>query len=74
MYGLGIYELAVLFVLGLLIIVPFWVIFSRAGYPGALSILMAIPGINVIVLYIFAFGKWPALARQSVSPGDHRLS
>ncbi len=69
MFSLGIYELAVLFAIVLLMIVPFWVIFSRAGYSGAFSLLMPIPGINVIVLYMFAFGRWPALAdrRQSTS-------
>lgn len=36
-----------------------WRIASKAGYSGALSLLMLIPLANVIVLLIFAFSKWP---------------
>lgn len=69
---LSIYELAILSAIGLMIIVPFWAIFSKAGYLGAFSILMVIPGVNVIVLYIFAFGRWPSLANgKSIPPGAH---
>ncbi len=36
-------------------IIPFWPIFRKAGFSGALSLLMLIPGVNLIVLYIVAF-------------------
>ena len=36
-------------------IIPFWQIFRKAGFPGALSLLMLIPGVNLILLYIVAF-------------------
>jgi len=36
-----------------------WRIAAKAGYAGALSLLMLIPVFNFIVLLIFAFGKWP---------------
>jgi hypothetical protein len=40
----------------------FWRIFSKAGYSGAMSLLILIPGIGaLIVLCILAFGNWPAL-------------
>ena len=32
-------------------IIPFWPIFRKAGFPGALSLLMLIPGVNLILLY-----------------------
>jgi hypothetical protein len=39
-------------------VIPFWRIFSKAGFAGALSLLMIIPLVNLIVLYIVAFSEW----------------
>lgn len=47
-----------------LTVLPFWVIFEKAGFPGALSLLMAVPGINLVVLFFFAFTQWPALRQR----------
>ena len=44
-----------------LIIVPFWVIFAKAGFPRWLSLLMVVPLANLIMLYVFAFSAWPSL-------------
>jgi hypothetical protein len=38
-------------------VVPFWPIFRKAGFSGALSLLMLIPGVNLILLYIVAFSR-----------------
>src|SRR5205814_9640171 len=40
-------------------VVIYWRIFSKAGYSGALGILMLIPIINIVMLCILAFGQWP---------------
>jgi len=40
-------------------IIPLWRILSRIGFPGALSLLFAVPLINIIVLWTVAFTKWP---------------
>ena len=39
-------------------VIPFWKIFSKAGFAGALSLLMIIPLVNLIVLYVVAFSEW----------------
>ncbi len=36
-----------------------WRIFSKAGYSGALGLLMFVPLANLIMLLILAFGTWP---------------
>lgn len=64
----GFFELLVIgaiIVLPVLVltVLPFWVIFEKAGFPGALSLLMMVPGINVIMLFVLAFARWPALER-----------
>jgi hypothetical protein len=41
-------------------VVPAWRIASRAGFPGALSLLMIIPFVNIVLLWVFAFIKWPS--------------
>ncbi len=40
-------------------VVIYWRIFSKAGYSGALGILMLIPIVNIVMLCILAFGQWP---------------
>ena len=48
----------------ILTIVPFWKICSKAGFPGALSLLMIIPVANIILPFYIAFAKWPALEEK----------
>ena len=47
--------------LGLLILglVINWQIAKKAGFSGALSLLMLIPLVNFILLLVFAFTEWP---------------
>jgi hypothetical protein len=47
------------------IVVPFWRIFAKAGFPGALALLMLVPVANLIMLFILAFMEWPALRGKS---------
>jgi len=52
-------------VLGVLLtVLPFWKICTKAGFPGALSLLMLLPIANVILLFYLAFAEWPALQGQ----------
>ena len=48
-----------------LTVLPFWRIFSKAGFHGALSLLMLIPLANVVMLFFLAFADWPALKDQA---------
>ena len=50
--------------LGALLIIPFWQLFSKAGYSGWWSLLMIVPVVNVIALYVLAFSNWPSLAKS----------
>jgi len=56
-----------LFVLVLIpvLLIPYWKIFSKAGFSGWLSVLMAIPFVNLIVLYIIAFSEWKIVPRSA---------
>lgn len=45
--------------LGVLWLVAWAHIFKKAGYSGAMCILLIIPIINAIVFLWFAFSRWP---------------
>jgi len=36
-----------------------WKIFSKAGYSGALGLLMLVPIANLVMVLVLAFGRWP---------------
>jgi hypothetical protein len=48
-------------IFGLILVIPFWQLFSKAGYSGWWSLLMLVPLVNLLTLYVFAFSSWPAL-------------
>ncbi len=42
-----------------IVLVADWKIAAKAGYHGALSLLLIIPLVNIAVFLFFAFGEWP---------------
>ncbi|MBV1702685.1 MAG: hypothetical protein KGQ46_12785 [Hyphomicrobiales bacterium] len=42
-----------------IVVIPYWKIFPRAGWPAPLALLMLFPPLHLIILYILAFKKWP---------------
>ena len=65
-------EIAVILIVTLLVsvataaltVIPFWKICSKAGFPGALALLMLVPMANVVLPFYIAFAKWPALPER----------
>jgi len=47
----------------------YWKIAAKAGYNPALSLLMIVPLANVILLAIFALGRWPIEDRLAALEG-----
>jgi energy-converting hydrogenase Eha subunit B len=43
-----------------IVVIPFWRICQKAGYPGALGLLTVVPLVNLVFLYYLAFATWPA--------------
>lgn len=66
MPGTGIWPFGPLMMLVMVaaIVLPFWFIFSKAGYSKWLSFLMVVPLVNVILLYFLALSKWPSLGNK----------
>jgi hypothetical protein len=46
------------FFVGPIVVIPYWQIFKKAGFPPALSILVLVPIANLVVLYFIAFSDW----------------
>jgi uncharacterized membrane protein len=67
---------AISLVIFIIYIIAWWKIFSKAGYSGALSLLLIfIPIANIIVFLILAFRRWPIqkeldALRQQVARGQ----
>jgi hypothetical protein len=60
----GIEGLVILFASLFAFILPviiFWKICSKAGFPGALGLLMLLPVGNIILMLYLAFAQWPIL-------------
>ena len=52
-------------IVAVVIIIPFWMIFSKAGHSKWLSLLMVVPLVNIIALYFLAFSTWPSLQKRN---------
>ncbi len=60
--GGGIGQLFFMLIWALVVIVPFWKITTKAGYPAWLSLLIIVPLANIIFIYYLAFSRWPSLS------------
>ena len=62
MSTLGLPELLLMLVVPLVIFgLPFYKIFSKAGYSGILGLTLIVPLVNIIMLLFLAFSEWPVL-------------
>lgn len=60
-------EIAILqwlIVAGLFFVFPLWKICGRAGFKPALSFIALVPGGILVLLWIIAFARWPALSEE----------
>lgn len=47
-------------------VIAFWKICSRAGFNGALGLLMLVPVANIILPLYVAFARWPVFKQDRV--------
>jgi len=40
------------------LVIPYWFIFKKAGFSPWLAVLMFVPLANIIILYVIAFSEW----------------
>ncbi len=53
-----------------ILVIPFWFIFKKAGFSPWLAVLMFVPLANIIILYVIAFSQWKVVPMwpSSVTP------
>jgi hypothetical protein len=56
--------LIALLVTALIVIIPYWKIFGKAGFPRIFGLFMIIPLVNLILIYVLAFSQWRILPSQ----------
>jgi len=66
--GIGMRELVVVILCAaifLMFLWPYGRILRRLGYSPWLSLLTVVPIANLVLLWVVAYAKWPALSRTS---------
>ena len=70
--GIGVLELLIILMIcgfaiisAALTVIALWKICSKAGFNGALSLLMLLPIANIVLLLYIAFAEWPALKNKN---------
>ena len=66
--GIGIASLLFMLAIFVVIVIAWWKIFKKAGYPAWYAILMFIPFVNLVIFFVFAFGQWPILKGHEAAP------
>jgi hypothetical protein len=56
--------LFVVLIFTIIVLIPYWRIFRKAGFQPPLSLLMILPLVNVVMLYYLAFAEWPSLRKD----------
>jgi hypothetical protein len=57
--GISIWQILILLILFIIPVVVFGPVAKKAGYSRWWSLTMIIPLVNLIMLWVFAFVKWP---------------
>ena len=58
LHMMGPFMLAFILIGLVIYLVPMWVIFKKAGFAPALSLLMVVPLVQLVMLYVLAFAPW----------------
>lgn len=58
--GISIWQLIIILALLLIPLLIFGPVAKKAGFSRWWGLLLAVPIINVLIIWIFAFIKWPA--------------
>jgi hypothetical protein len=54
-------NLVIIAIVLVIYLVPLVMIIRKAGYNGFWVLLLFVPLVNIIMLWVFAFAKWPSL-------------
>jgi hypothetical protein len=55
--------------ISIVVLVPWFFIFKKAGFSPWFALLMFLPLINIVMLYFLAFARWNVVPAAMVYPG-----
>jgi hypothetical protein len=61
----SVWHLIIVVILALIFIIPYVKIIQKAGYSGWWVLTMFIPLVNLIMIWVFAFARWPVEQRAA---------
>ena len=61
----SIWHLVIFLVFALIFIIPYVKIIKKAGYSGWWVLTMFVPLLNLVMIWIFAFARWPVEERAA---------
>ena len=64
MNNIGFPGILMMVVYAAVVVVPFFQLWKRTGHSGWISLLMLIPIVNLVMLYVLAFKRWPSVDQE----------
>ncbi len=64
MNNIGLPSILMMVVYAAVVVVPFFQLWKRTGHSGWISLLMLIPIVNLVMLYVLAFKRWPSVDQE----------
>jgi uncharacterized membrane protein YhaH (DUF805 family) len=59
----------IILVFVVILLIPYWMIWKKAGFSPWFSLLMFVPMVNFVMLYVLAFSDWKVVPVTQVAPG-----
>ena len=57
----------------ILFVIPFWMIWKKAGFSPWLSVLMIVPLVSIVMLYVLAFADWKVVPANQATAFPPRV-
>jgi hypothetical protein len=55
-------------IFAVIVLIPYWMIWKKAGFSPWLSLLMLVPLVNFVMLYVLAFAEWKVVPVAQLQP------
>ncbi len=52
-----------------IVVIPYWMIWKKAGFSPWFSLLMFVPLVGIVMLYVLAFSDWKVAPVAPTAPG-----
>jgi hypothetical protein len=59
MHSFSVWHWIIVALYAYIFVAPCWRIAKRAGFSGAWALLAIVPLVNIVILWVFAYVKWP---------------